>query len=151
MTANCRPRAKGHNLRVIMCFVAVGATEATSDQIVECSASCSFASASPRRGKRWKDRGIGSCRTVRRPVVNLFPRPSAGRAATPDSGRLSAKPVSDPIGEYATGVSRFGEQIVIDSQASTRGAVFQEVLVLDAVRGCLEQAGLPWILKFNCC
>ena len=75
----------------------------------------------------------------------------AAKAATPDSGCLPTKPVSDPIGEYATGVSRFGEQIVIDSQASTRGAVFQDLLVLDAVRGCLEQAGLPWILKFTCC
>ena len=75
---------------------------------------------------------------------------AAAKAATPDSGCLPAKPVSDPIGEYATGVSRFGEQIVIDPQASTRGAVFQDVLGLDAARGCLEQAGLPWILKFTC-
>ena len=132
-----------------MCFAAGGVIDAASDQIVEYPTSCAFASGIPRHGKRQKDRGIGHCNTDRPPVVNLSPKPSAGRAAKPDSGRLPAKPVSDPIGEYATGVSRFGEQIVIDPQASTRGAVFQDVLGLDAVRGYLEQAGLPWILKFT--
>ena len=106
MTANCRRRAKGNNLRMIMCFAAGGAIEAASGQIVEHSTSCSSASAIPRHGKRRKDRGIGHGRAVRRPDVNLFRRLPAGRAAKPDSGCLPINRCPNSIGENAAGVLR---------------------------------------------